>query len=132
MSSGRGGHRENAGRKIGSTGKLVAERRVAAKAAAKVLVKKGEAIAEKLGEQDTPLEILVESMLLLRDQARILEAFGVTPESTDLRLQAVEVAAKAAPYMHAKLANIEANITGKMSVYEASLLELTAGEVEDV
>lgn len=139
----RGGKRPGAGRPKGSKTQKTPQQRAVAMAAAARLKAKGEEIAEKVTERMTPLELLTESMLALRDAAMACEqAKAVAVDAEDgedgkpkvysavaLRVLACEQAAKAAPYVHAKLASIEANVTGKVSLYETALLELAAQDV---
>jgi len=94
----RGGSREGAGRKPGAVTKKTRE--IADKAAA---------------EGITPLEVMLGTMRELWQMAENGEVGGdggkvVTP--LDYRIQAAEVAQKAAPFVHAKLANVQAEVTG--------------------
>jgi hypothetical protein len=99
--SGRGGARPGAGRKPGSQNKRT-----------KVIA----AIAEKVAAGETgatPLEILTETMYWLRDRARedkpYVEGKGQSAKvysPLQLRMLAAETAAKAAPYVHPRLANV--------------------------
>lgn len=140
-----GGVRPGAGRPKGSKDKQGAESKKAAIAAARVLKAKGYEIAAKVIEGMTPLEVLTETMLRLRDAAIECEQKQIIAVDADqdakddkgnvkvytaveLRLLACEQAAKAAPYVHAKLQAIEANVNHKLSLYEAGLLELAADD----
>lgn len=99
--SGRGGARPGAGRKPGSKNKRT-----------KVIA----AIAEKVAAGETgatPLEILTETMYWLRDRARqnkpYVEGKGQSAKvysPLQLRMLAAETAAKTAPYVHPRLANV--------------------------
>jgi hypothetical protein len=123
----RGGAREGSGRKKGSLNKRSA-----------IIA----AVAEKIAageEGETPLEVMMETMRWLRNQAVATEKSkagvmldeagdGSTPIKVytplQLRMMAADVASKAAPFVHPKLSNIEANVKGKLEHYEQSLLEL--------
>lgn len=96
-----GGKREGAGRKPGA------------------VTKKTREVAEQAAAQGiTPLEVMLGTM---RELWELAEAGTVDqhPETgkvmtpMDYRIQASEVAQKAAPFVHAKLANVQAEITGK-------------------
>ena len=123
----KGGKRSGAGRPKGSPNKNQAVlREYAQKVAA------GEGL-------DSPLETMLATMRHLyalavkhdRDKTVLIEGEGdnakfYTP--IQLWLMTAEAAARAAPFVHPKLANVEANVTAKMAVYEASLLELAKDE----
>lgn len=64
-----------------------------------------------------PLDVMLGTMRSLWDQAHQGETIN-----QDLRLQAVAVAKDAAPYLHPKLSNIEANVA--VTGHEAALDEL--------
>jgi hypothetical protein len=94
----RGGPRTGAGRKPGA------------------VTKKTREIADKAVEQGiTPLEVMLGTMRDLWSKAESGE-MGMNGEKVitplDYRLQAAEVAHKAAPFVHPKLANVEAQISG--------------------
>lgn len=94
----RGGPRTGAGRKPGA------------------LTKKTREIAEKAVAQGvTPLDVMLGTMRELWNKAEAGEV-GMSGEKVvtplDYRLQAAEVAHKAAPFVHPKLANIEAQVSG--------------------
>jgi hypothetical protein len=98
----RGGTRNGAGRKPGA------------------LTKKTREIAEKAQEQGiTPLEVMLGTMRALWEQAEQGEVINdgtriQTP--LDLRIMAADVAQKAAPFIHPKLSNVEANVKGSLGV----------------
>lgn len=83
----RGGSREGAGRKAGA------------------VTRKTREIADKASEQGiTPLEVMLSTMRDMWAQA------GQAEDPTQrmaLKVQAAEVAQKAAPFVHAKLANVQ-------------------------
>lgn len=93
----RGGSREGAGRKVGATTRKTRE------------------IADKANEQGiTPLEVMLGTMRELWANAEkgeiTVSGEGVASKITtplDYRLMAAEVAQKAAPFVHAKLANVQ-------------------------
>lgn len=96
----RGGSRPNAGRKPGAS------------------VEKTREVANKVAADGevTPLEVMVESMRAIFDKARAGENVSegertLTP--LQLYVMAADVASKAAPFIHPKLSNIEASLTGK-------------------
>lgn len=94
----RGGSREGSGRKAGA------------------VTKKTREIAEKAHEQGiTPLEVMLGTMRELWQMAEdgnlAMQGDKMTTP-LDLRMMASEVAQKAAPFVHAKLANVTAEITG--------------------
>ena len=123
----KGGKRSGAGRPKGSPNKNQAVLRdYAQKVAA------GEGL-------DSPLETMLVTMRHLhalaikhdRNKTVHIEGEGdnakvYTP--IQLWLMAAEAAARAAPFVHPKLASVEANVTAKMAAYEASLLELAKDE----
>lgn len=87
------------------------------------------------GTLTSPLDLMLETMRHLLAQATDHEAGNTvftdgegehakSYTSMQLRMMAVEVAAKAAPFVHPKLANVGADLTGQISIYEASLLAL--------
>ncbi len=141
-----GGARPGAGRPKGSKDKKNATQKKIALAAATVLKAKGYEIAARVAhEKMTPLEVLCESMHKLRDAAIECEELKIGVADADdeakdekglqkiytavqLRLLACDQAAKAAPYVHARLQAIEANVSGKISLYETGLLELAGDE----
>ena len=95
-----GGKREGAGRKPGAVTKKTRE--IAEKAAA---------------EGITPLEVMLGTMRELWGMAErgTIDQHpetGKVMTSMDYRIQAAEVAQKAAPFVHAKLANVQAEVTG--------------------
>lgn len=98
----KGGVRPGAGRKRGS------------------LSKKTREIAEKAQELGiTPLEVMLGTMRALWEKAEQGEIEYQGDEiktPLDFRLMATEVAHKAAPYIHPKLSNIDANIKGDMGI----------------
>lgn len=79
----------------------------------------------------TPLEVMVETMQKIVDKARAAEAAGkdvalVAGKAVtvlNLRLMAVDVAAKAAPYVHPKLVSAEAKVEHSFE----DLLDLAEG-----
>lgn len=93
----RGGPREGAGRKAGATTRKTRE------------------IADKANEEGiTPLEVMLGTMRELwgKAEAGVVETSGEGVASKiftplDFRLLASEVAVKAAPFVHAKLANVQ-------------------------
>lgn len=95
----RGGPREGAGRKAGATTRKTRE------------------IADKANEEGiTPLEVMLGTMRELwriADEGNVVwpgddnESDGEIKTPLDYRLMAVEVAQKAAPFVHAKLANVQ-------------------------
>lgn len=118
-----GGKRIGAGRPKGSPNKNQAFLREYAKKIA-------------LGEGlDSPLDMMLETMRYLRAKAIEHEHANtvlIAGEGADvkaytsiqLRLMAVEVAARAAPFVHPRLTAVEANVTSRIGLYEQSLLEL--------
>jgi hypothetical protein len=124
----RGGTRSGAGRPKGSPNKNQALLRDYAQRVAC-----GEGL-------DSPLEAILEAMRYFRAKAVELERrnsmFIAGPgdnarrySSIELRMLAVEAAAKCAVFLHPKLAAIDANVVGNVACYEASLLEL-GGDTE--
>lgn len=89
----RGGSREGAGRKAGATTRKTRE------------------IADKANEEGiTPLEVMISTMRDLWERAENGESVTdgtKTHSPLDLRMMAAEVAQKAAPFVHAKLANVQ-------------------------
>jgi hypothetical protein len=98
----RGGTRTGAGRKPGA------------------LTKKTREIAEKAQEEGiTPLEVMLGTMRALWEKADLgetIEEGGKTHSPIELRLMAADVAQKAAPFIHPKLSNVEANVKGSLGV----------------
>lgn len=125
----RGGQRSGAGRKPGAATKKTRE------------------IAEKAAEQGiTPLEVMLGTMRALWEKAEenkvTVEGEGQASKITtpmDYRLLAAEVAQKAAPFVHPKLANVEAQISGpdggpiesKTTVVNANEVKAIVERVED-
>jgi len=146
--NGHGGHRASAGRKVGSKNVSKALRVGASLMAQsekvkpeKVKPEKVEAAIVKLDEHESPLQILLDTMVLLRDKAdELIRPHGshVYVEEDDegkvvarhgpmaLRMMACQVAKEACPYLHARLSSVEASV--KVSAYEASLLELAGDD----
>jgi len=133
--SGRGGHRVGAGRKTGSTDGIKALRVGAGLAQARR--KNTEAVVVGLDEDESPLRVLLDTMLLLRDKANELErphGSHVYVEEDDegkviarhgpmaLRMMACEVAKNACPYLHARLNSVTAEV--RVNAFEDALLEL--------
>lgn len=123
-----GGKRPGAGRPKGSVNPRT---RVLNDLAAKVA-------AGETGQ--TPLELMIACMNYLQREAIRCEREGTVMIDgsgdarkvfgpTTLRLMACEVASKAAPYVHPRLAQVEAKVKGELSIYEASLRAL-AGDVQ--
>lgn len=96
-----GGARPGAGRKPGTANKRTRE--IADAAAASGI---------------TPLEVMVETMRELWKQAEEQEDPGARMA---LKQQAAEAAVKAAPYMHPRLANVEANVKADVGVQIVTL-----------
>ena len=116
----KGGKRSGAGRPKGSPNKNQALLREYAQRVAC-----GEGL-------DSPLEAILEAMHYFRAKAVELERGntmfidGQTDKarrysSIELRMLAVEAAAKAAPFVHPKLAAIDANVSSKVSLEDALL-----------
>ncbi|NUY33284.1 hypothetical protein F0160_22630 [Paraburkholderia sp. JPY303] len=106
----RGGKRKGAGRKVGS------------------VTRKTREIAEKAHEMGiTPLEVMLGTMRELWEKAEtkpdpdaeVEHVKGVLMTPLDYRLLAVEVAQKAAPFVHARLATVE----GKVDVAVSGRIE---------
>lgn len=100
----RGGSRAGAGRKAGA------------------VTKKTREVAERAHELGiTPLEVMLGTMRELWGKAES-GAVDVSDDGKkimapmDYRLLAAEVAQKAAPFVHAKLANVEANVQGEVGL----------------
>jgi hypothetical protein len=123
--SGRGGKRPGAGRKKGD------------KVRAADVIEAMRARLDKAEDLATPLEVMLvamRDMLKRADEVAATEARAIVEKDEtgkviiitdiDLRMQAVEIAAKAAPYCHPRLAQVESNITAKVQHYEDSLLAL--------
>jgi ribosomal protein S11 len=108
----RGGPRTGAGRKPGA------------------VTKKTREIAEKAIEQGiTPLDVMLGTMRELWSKAEKGES-GLSGDKIitplDYRLQAADVAQKAAPFVHPKLSNVEAKVTAdvtQQTVTQADLAE---------
>ena len=100
--------------------------------------------AKRIGAGDeitSPLEVLIETMRYLREMAIryrrtntvMIDGKGDDAKkytSLQLQVMAAEVAAKAAPFVHPKLASVEADISAKIGLYEASLIQL-ANEAQE-
>lgn len=123
----RGGARPGAGRKKGIPNKKQAALRAAA-----------QRLAETGGLEGTPLDVLLSTMRWLCQQADAAAESGggvvviegdqpVVYGEVKLRLMAVDVATRAAPYCHPRLQVVEG--TMKVSPYEQSLIELGAANV---
>lgn len=121
----RGGPRTGAGRKPGAVTKRTRE------------------IAEKAVEQGiTPLEVMLGTMRELWNKAEKGES-GLSGDKIvtplDYRLQAADVAQKAAPFVHPKLANVEAQLSGpdggpienKTTVVNANDVKAIVDRLED-
>ena len=118
----KGGARPGAGRKKGVPNKNQA-----------ILREFAQRAASEGGLQDTPLELLLATMRWLHGEAAagrtLVEGEGTSWRAygpLELRLMAVDVAAKAAPYCHPRLAQVESNVSATVQHYENSLLELGA------
>lgn len=98
-----GGPRSGAGRKPGTVSKQTKDRR--------------RAIHKASSEGIMPLDVMLGTMRSLWAQAH----YGPVPNE-ELKLQAHAVAKDAAPYLHPKLSNIEANVA--VTGHEAALDEL--------
>lgn len=107
-----GGRRRGSGRKVGAATKKTRE------------------IADKLAEsgEETPLEYMLRVMRQKDDDLDAMEKAGALDAVEKLKLKAVRderrdwAAEKAAPYIHPRLASIEANVG--VSVHESWLEEL--------
>lgn len=99
----RGGAREGSGRKKGTVSSQTKERR--------------QVIKKAVDTGIMPLDVMLGTMRSLWSAAHDGENVN-----EDLRLQAVAVAKDAAPYLHPKLSNIEANVA--ITGHEAALDEL--------
>lgn len=107
-----GGRRPGSGRKVGAATKKTRE------------------IADKLAEsgEETPLEYMLRIMRQKDDDLDAMEKAGALDAVEKLKLKAVRderrdwAAEKAAPYIHPRLASIEANVG--VSVHESWLEEL--------
>lgn len=121
----RGGPRTGAGRKPGA------------------VTRKTREIAEKAIEQGiTPLDVMLGTMRELWTLAEKGEA-GMSGDKIvtplDYRLQAADVAQKAAPFVHPKLSNVEAQVSGpdggpietKTTVVNANEVKAIVDRVED-
>ena len=119
----KGGKRSGAGRPKGSSNKNQALLRDYAQRVAA-----GEGL-------DSPLETMLVTMRHLhavaiehdRNRTVMIDGAGDGAKaytSIQLWMMAADVAARAAPFVHPKLASIEANVSAKIGVYEAALLEL--------
>jgi hypothetical protein len=100
MANGHGGKREGAGRKLGSP-----------------TTRRREIIDEAAKDGITPLEVQLRTMRALWDEANE----GGTLDF-ELAKQAAAIAKDAAPYLHPRLANIEAQVA--ISGHEAALAKL--------
>lgn len=125
----RGGPRTGAGRKPGA------------------LTKKTREIAEKAISQGlTPLDVMLGTMRALWEKAEageiVFEGEGKDTKMhtpLDLRIMAADVAQKAAPFVHPKLSNIEAQVSGpdggpietKTTVVNANEVKAIVDRVED-
>lgn len=97
----RGGVRPGSGRKPGSLNQKTKE-------VAEAAMKSG----------ITPLEVMIGTMRELWEQAEASEEAGARMA---LMQQATEAAVKAAPYMHPRLANVEANVKADVGIQVTTL-----------
>jgi hypothetical protein len=101
MTTAHGGKRAGAGRKPGS---LNTKTKEVAEAAMKSGI--------------TPLEVMIGTMRELWEQAEEAEDPG---QRMALKQQATDAAVKAAPYMHPRLANVEANVKADVGIQVTTL-----------
>ena len=100
MANGHGGPRPGSGRKPGS------------------VTRKTREIADRAVETgSTPLEVMLETMRLLREAA-----FRSSAPDVEKLVQAAAVAKDAAPYIHPRLSSVEAQVA--ITGHEAALAEL--------
>jgi len=100
MTNGHGGARPGSGRKPGS------------------VTRKTREIADRAVETgSTPLEVMLETMRLLREAA-----FRGSAPDVEKLVQAAAVAKDAAPYIHPRLSSVEAQVA--ITGHEAALAEL--------